>query len=136
MHWAASYVGAPYAPGAEGPCAFSCWGLVRHVFRTHYGVQLAAVAVHSNDLSEANLENVAAIKRSARLSGMRPVGDVPPADGDIVLMRSTAGLHCGVVVRVNGRLQVLHAGHESGVVIEPWGEATSGMTVELWRNCT
>lgn len=133
-HWADDFVGKPYAAGAAGPEAYSCWGLVRAVFARVHGIAFPDVAVHLDDLSPANLDNVAAIKGAARVSGMRPmpVGYRPLAD-DIVLLRSLVRLHCGVVLRANGRLQVLHAAHDRGVVIEPWREAVEGMTPELWR---
>lgn len=128
-HWAAAYPGRPYCAGADGPDAFDCWGLVRAVFRAHFGVEFPPVAVGGPERPE----NVRAIKHSARVSGMRPVDGARPADGDIVLMRSIHQLHCGVVVELAGRAHVLHAAHEAGVVCEPWPTATLGMSAELWR---
>lgn len=61
-----------------------------------------------------------------------PAGS-PPLDGDIVIMRSLVRLHCGLVVRLNGGLRVLHSSHGAGVVIEHWRDAVEGMTYELWR---
>ena len=82
----------------------------------------------------AAADNVGAIKKAARVSGMRPVVDgSPPQPMDIVVMYGVGTLHCGVVVKVNGRLHVLHAAHEAGVVCEPWQHATQGLSVELWR---
>lgn len=133
-HWASRYVGAAYDPNGNGPQAYSCWGLVRSVFSEVYGIEFPVVQVRSDDLSPVNLDNVAAIKQAARVSGMRPVtGRNEPFDGDIVLLRSLVRLHCGVVIWANRRIQVLHAAHDSGVVIEPWVDAISGMTPELWR---
>ena len=133
MNWVRrNYVGRPYEPGADGPTAFSCWGLVRHVFRTQAGVDMPMVAVHTEEAAAA--DNVGAIKKAARVSGMRPVVDgSPPQSMDIVVMYGVGTLHCGVVVKVNGRLHVLHAAHEAGVVCEPWQHATQGLSVELWR---
>lgn len=65
---------------------------------------------------------------------MRPAGEGSlPQDGDIVIMRSLVRLHCGLVVRLNGGLRVLHAAHDRGVVVEHWRDAVEGMTWELWR---
>jgi cell wall-associated NlpC family hydrolase len=133
-HWAASYVGLPYAsdPAGDGPAAFSCWGLVRHVFLEVHGILFAKVAV--DELAPSNPANAKAILSCARAASMRRMPDgTPPADGDIVIMRSLVRLHCGLVVRVNGGLRVLHSMHERGVVLEHWRDAVSGMTVELWR---
>lgn len=133
-HWASRYVGAGYDPNGNGPRSYSCWGLVRAVFAEVYEIDFPVVHVRTDDLSAVNLDNVAAIKQAARVSGMRPMpSKTQPLDGDIVLLRSHVRLHCGVVVRANGRLQVLHAAHDCGVVIEPWVDAIAGMTPELWR---
>lgn len=65
---------------------------------------------------------------------MRPVaGGLPPEDGDIVIMRSLVRLHCGLVVRLNGGLRVLHSSHDRGVVVDHWRDAVEGMEWELWR---
>lgn len=39
-HWAAKYVGLPYAAGARGPDRFDCWGLVWLVYREQFGIHL------------------------------------------------------------------------------------------------
>lgn len=133
-HWAAAYVGAPYAPdpAGAGPGQFSCWGLVRHVFREVHGIIFAPVAV--NEAAPSSFENSRAILSCARAASMRRMPNgTPPADGDIAIMRSRVRLHCGLVVQVNGGLRVLHSSHEFGVVLEHWRDATRGMTCELWR---
>lgn len=131
-HWAASYVGAPYKPGASGPDRFSCWGLVRHVFLHVHRVVFADVDI--DEAAPASPENARAILACARAARMRrmPAG-TQPADGDIVILRSQVRLHCGLVLRVNGGIRVLHAAHETGVVLEHWRDAVEGMSAELWR---
>lgn len=131
-HWAAAYVGAEYQPGAAGPDRFSCWGLVRHVFLEVHRVAFADVAIDEN--APASPANARAILACARAASMRPVpAGTQPADGDIVIMRSLVRLHCGLVLRVNGGIRVLHAAHDRGVVLEHWRDAVEGMTWELWR---
>jgi cell wall-associated NlpC family hydrolase len=132
--WVEAYVGLPHArdPQGDGPEAFSCWGLVRHVFREVHGIVFAPVAV--KDGAPSSPENARAILACARASAMRRMPDgTLPADGDIVIMRSLVRLHCGLVVRANGGLRVLHSSHEAGVVLEQWRDATAGMFTELWR---
>lgn len=130
-HWAARYIGRPHSPAGEGPDAFSCWGLIRHVFSRERGVDFPAVQV--GDEIRGEPVNVQAIKASARASGFRRLEQsVAPADGDIVIMRSAIRLHCGLVLRVNGGIRVLHSSHERGVVLEHWRDAVAGMSVELW----
>ena len=132
--WIGAYVGLPHArdPNGDGPEAFSCWGLVRHVFREVHGIVFAPVAVDEHAPSSA--ANARAILACARASSMRRMPDgTAPADGDIVIMRSLVRLHCGLVVRVNGGLRVLHSAHDAGVVLEHWRDAVFGMRTELWR---
>lgn len=133
-HWARQYIGRPWAPDADGPDRFSCWGLVRHVFRTRHAIEFPHVAVA--ELDDKTLDNVAAIKQAARASGMRPLSQrqqLQPIDEDIILMRSLLKLHCGLVVAANGRIGVLHSAHAVGVAWEPWRDAVAGMSYELWR---
>lgn len=132
--WFSAYVGKPHAPDGDGPVRFSCWNLVRHAARVRINVEMPALAIAAdNVLTATGLENVAAIKQAARVSGMRRVMDTRPREDDIVLMRNTVRLHCGFVVRANGRICVLHSAHEAGVVCEPWASAVHGMETELWR---
>lgn len=127
MHWATSLIGAQWSPCGDGPEVFSCWGLVRHVFRSRYGVALPVVTVANPDE-----DNVRAIKQVVQVSGLHRV-DGPVQEGDILIMRSKVELHCGVAVVANGALGVLHSQRNGGVRFEPLGYATAGTTVELWR---
>jgi cell wall-associated NlpC family hydrolase len=131
-HWARSYIGKPWAPASDesGPARYSCWGLVRAVFKARHGIDLPPVAV---DQMDAMLANARAIKQAVQASGWRPVTG-QPADGDVVVLRSPAWLHCGLVVRANGRIGVLHSTHQRGVEWQPWEQAIAGMTPELWRH--
>ncbi len=130
-HWAARYIGRPHSRAGEGPDAFSCWGLVRSVFARERGIAFPQLEV--GDDIRGDGANVQAIKASARASGFRRLDQsVAPADGDIVVMRSEIRLHCGLVLRVNGGIRVLHSSHERGVVLEHWRDAVAGMSVELW----
>lgn len=132
MHWACNYIGAPYRANAAGPDAFDCWGLVRHVFRHVHGVEFPAVAIEPD--APSNPQNVRAILECARASTMKRAEDgAAPADGDIVIARSRTRLHCGLVIKANGRICVLHAAHDFGVILQPYATAVEGMTAELWR---
>ena len=127
-----AYVGKPWAPGADGPCAFNCWGLVRDVFRTQRAVDLPIVETGSAD--QVLAANVSAIKQAAAVSGFRPVhGDLSPREFDVVVFDGAGELHVGVVVRANRRLNVLHSSHACGVVCEPWQHAIEGRAFQLWR---
>ncbi len=131
-HWASRYVGAPYERGAGGPDAFSCWGLVRHVFLHVHGIAFEDVEI--DESAPASSSNARAILACARAASMRPMpAGTPPQDGDIVILRSLIRLHCGLVVRLNGGLRILHAAHDRGVVVDHWRDGVEGMKWELWR---
>lgn len=147
-HWAKDLIGRPWAPDGEGPASFSCWGLVRWVFRERYDIDMPPIKV--GDFSEG--ENVTAIKRAVTASGWKP-HEGEPQDGDIVLMHGPKGRHVGVMVRMSRGLVLLHSsgcmtvkprtlGGDSrlpvpvgSVVAEPLAHAlASGYSdVELWR---
>lgn len=126
------YVGRQYADDGVGPHAFSCWGLVRHVFKARLGIELPAIALNRD--APACPGNVAAIKQAARVAGMRPLDNlIEPVEMDVLLLSAATTLHCGVIVVANKRLCLLHANHVDGVVCEPWRFAVGGMQVQLWR---
>ncbi|MEO8153555.1 MAG: hypothetical protein ABI605_10835 [Rhizobacter sp.] len=100
-HWAYHLVGLPWAPGAEGPQAFDCWGLVRFAVRLKLGIEMPVVQVGGE-------HNVAAIAQAAQAGGWRLV-DAAPSEDDIVLMRSVAGRHVGFMASAAGRLLLLHS---------------------------
>lgn len=136
-HWASGLIGLPWARGAQGPDAFDCWGLVRHVFATRYGIEMPEV--RGGDFGEG--ESVATLKRAAEISGWRPV-DGEPRDGDIVLMRGIVGRHVGVMIETSRGLRLLHAdGHQTArgpvgsVVAVPLADAAANGYggFELWR---
>ena len=130
-HWAARYIGRPHSRAGVGPDSFSCWGLLRDIFLREKGVHFPNLEI--GDGIRGDSENVQAIKASARASGFRRLErDFAPCDGDIVIMKSVVRLHCGLVLRVNGGMRVLHSSHERGVVLDHWSDAVAGMTVELW----
>lgn len=98
MHWAFSLIGRPWAPGAQGPGAYCCWGLVRHVLELRHGITLP-LAVESNP---------GALRQVAHTYGWRLV-DGPAQADDVIQMTGPTGRHVGVMVQANGRLGVLHA---------------------------
>lgn len=135
MHWAAPLIGKPWAPApAEGPHAFYCWGLVRHVFALRHRIDLPVLAV-----GEAG--NEAAIAQAVHASGWRRVQTPAQAD-DVLLMRGPAGRHVGVIVATARGIRVLHAagtlterGPVGCVVSQTLAEATADgyHDFELWR---
>lgn len=129
-HWAAGLIGLPWVAGAQGPHAFNCWGLVRHVVRLRRGVEMPVVNVE-----DGSADNVAAIKQAAAAGGWRLIGEGAPQEGDIVLMRGIDGRHVGYMIEANGRLELLHSMEGVGVVSQPLRDvAASGFQgFETWR---
>lgn len=98
-HWSARYLGLPWAPGAEGPQAFDCWGLARHVQRVHYGRPLPQLRVAALR-TQAGPAQTRALLELVRRSGWRLLDDwYTMADGDLLRMQSSEGPHIGTVVQ-------------------------------------
>jgi cell wall-associated NlpC family hydrolase len=131
-HWASGLIGKPWAPGAHGPDAFCCWGLVRWVFELRHGLTLPLVVE----------DETAALRQVAHAHGWRRV-DGPALDGDVIQMRGPLGKrHVGIMVLANGHVGVLHAngtndvrGARGCVEFQTLAEATADGygDFELWR---
>jgi cell wall-associated NlpC family hydrolase len=130
MHWAADLIGAPYERGAQGPDAWDCWSLTRHVFAARYGIVMPVIAI-----DDASADNVRAIRQAAHASGWRPAHDDKPRDGDVALMRNLLGeRHVGVIVEADGALGLLHAVQGPGVCFEALAAVRMGFSgLEVWR---
>lgn len=109
-HWANGYVGLPWVNGAQGPNAFDCWALVRHVQRVHYGRELPIINVDADDIDAVHAAFHAHPEKARwQLSGQ-------PQDGDCVLTHKGAQVdHVGIYLDLDGG-RVLHAVRGSGVV--------------------
>lgn len=112
-HWATRYIGLPWQSGAQGPEAFDCWALVRHVQREHYGRELPIIDVDAHDRDAVH----AAFRDHPERARWQRV--YPPQDGDCVLTHRGGQVdHVGVYLELNDgyELRVLHAIRSSGVV--------------------
>lgn len=136
-HWARALLGKPWSRDGEGPDRFSCWGLVRTVFRERYGLDLPLVG--AGDLASVSASQ--ALKADASGWGSVPLDQA--REGDLVMLDRLDGeRHVGVIVQASSGLRVLHAegyvqrGKEVGTVcIEPLEAlvARGAIHVELWR---
>ena len=109
-HWAQQYLGRPWAPGAAGPDRFDCWGLFRHVQRTHYGRDLPEILVDPLSV----LSCVRAIDDQQHSGLWQEVEH--PQDGDAVVMaQGRIPTHIGIWIDVDGG-RVLHAQQGAGVI--------------------
>ncbi len=114
FHWAAALIGLPWAPGAQGPDAFDCRGLVRYVVRSRLGVELPDV-------------------EDAHGSPWRPAVALPPAEHDVVLMQGPDGRHIGILVRSSRLLGVLHS---AGTIDRRTGRPVGGVVFQSLADAT
>lgn len=116
MHWAAAYVGKPYAPCARGPEAYDCWGLVWEIER-RLGLELPWFPV-----SASVAQCVRAI--AGDRANWEQVGE--PAEGDVVGLSYSDVLHHVGVWIAGG---CLHALEGAGVCHDD----RSGLLRNGWR---
>jgi cell wall-associated NlpC family hydrolase len=133
-HWASELIGKPWQPGATGPAAFYCWGLMQFVVESRLGKKVPPISLGQS-------ENYGALLQAARTDGWRPV-DRPPQEYDVAVMEGPNGRHVGIVIRANGHLGLLHAdgcmtpnGPRGSVVFEDLKTITTGgyHHVTFWR---
>lgn len=111
-HWAAQYIGRPWALGAAGPGAFDCWNFVQHVQRMHYHRSMPDVEYDGTLLRGAYL------LRDTKARGQWVSVD-KPEDGDCVLMaRHIRPIHIGVWLEASNVKGVLHCVQGLGVVYQ------------------
>lgn len=112
MHWAAQYIGKPHVPGARGPDAYDCWGLLRAAYLMQFNIYLpslpgissqTALVIHRQLTDAANEE-------------WEEIDD--PFDGCAVAMsQSKAYHHVGLYI-AEGPGKVLHCWDGANVIIE------------------
>lgn len=104
-HWAAQYIGLPYAPPAR-----DCWGFVRDIWRMHFGLAVPAITVVPGSLRAA----MCAFRDHPERAAWE---EVPvPEEGDAVLMaHNRHPAHVGVWVAADGG-GVLHCQRPHGVM--------------------
>jgi cell wall-associated NlpC family hydrolase len=110
-------IGRPWRAGADGPEAFDCYGLARHVRQQLFGDDLPAVPRPSFMLPLKDVRE--AFASAAQPLGWRRLGeDEPRQHGAVVLMGSAVVPgHAGVFLAI-GPGRVLHADERYGVCFE------------------
>ena len=128
MHWAAHHSDKPCVPGASGPDAYDCLGLVRYYFRERRGIELP-----DYDLVSGTPRQLASFVRATgwhRAEGR-------PQDEDLMLTENVAGRHVGVVVKTCEGLGLLHAqgdAQRGSVLWQPLNTLFAYRNQELWRS--
>lgn len=107
--WINDYTDLPHRPGAEGPDAYDCYGLLRTAYRVGYGLELPLL-----DLDYTNaIAILRALMKHPEWDNWEPIPQ--PEDGALVRMwRADVPNHIGLYVNVDGG-GVLHANRVDGV---------------------
>ncbi len=97
--WAFKYIGLPYKDACWGPEFFDCWGLLSHVYKEEFEIDI------TQDMTMYN-SRVGKVKRLAKyVSLWRPVDEPKVGDGVLFLIHGTTP-HCSIYI---GDGKVLHA---------------------------
>lgn len=111
--WAGTYVGIPYVEGGMTREGCNCWGLVRLVLAERVGIVMP-------EYGEMSARAIGAVARGIlpeeAASDWLPVVPVALQELDVVLMRGSERLHCGVLVAPSS---VLHIEAATDSVIVP-----------------
>ena len=121
--WVGSYIGLHFKQhGRTLKDGFDCWGLVRHVHRAQYGINLPSYAeYYKTTSSEAEISPLITIESEAWIK----IEDAFVKEGDVVVLRMRGfPLHVGIVVGDN---KFLHISKDINSTIEDY-------TISRWRN--
>lgn len=102
-----AYIGKPHKPGAEGPDAYDCWHLMRHIKKEYFGVEMPIAPIGDE---AACLELF-----KAKTDSGDWVNITMPEHGDCALLRGGMWPHVGIYLAIDGG-GVLHALEGHGVV--------------------
>lgn len=133
-HWAMQYIDLPWVFGATGPDAYDCFGLVRHIQKQHFGIDMWPEMLQPTwSLTRQLIENSEQRKQWTQVK--------VPVDGNVALMaRNRHPVHIGVVVKAGNVLGIVHCMQGAGVVFQNlqalratgWG----GLTYYRHHTCT
>lgn len=101
------YLDLPHVYGANGPDAYDCWNLLRHVQQTYFNKAMPIAPIGDED---ACLQ----LFRSHCRSGEWQQVD-QPSHGDAALMREGRQPHVGIYLDIDGG-GILHALEDIGVI--------------------
>jgi cell wall-associated NlpC family hydrolase len=114
MHWANKYIGKPWSPGATGPDAYDCWGLLCVIYKDQFGVELP----HHIALDKTDRRGVIKFVDSEVRNATEWRRVTSPVDGCAVAMGSANKYsHVGVYLEIDGGL-ILHSAERTGVIAQ------------------
>jgi len=112
MHPTFVYLGLPWVNGGNGPACFDCWGLVREIYSSLYGMKLPLMGVDADKLKDV----CCAFMGSQEKDHWKNVQK--PEEGDLVIFRQGKyPSHVGVWIDEDGG-GVLHSARKCGVVFQ------------------
>lgn len=112
-HWAARYVGMPWAADGFGPTRFHCWGLVWHVQREEFYREVPKHAFVSAHDKLAVAREMTSAERGGDWLEL-----IVPLEGCVVGLSSHRAIHhVGVWTCSDGGL-VLHSSEGKGVLAQ------------------
>ncbi len=111
MHWAASWLGKRWEPGAGGPDAYDCWGLVRAVLLARRGVDIGLPVTSYGRDPLASV--ITEFKTSPLWTQWHKIER--PAPLDVAMMIKGRLPHVGIVA--DDELRILHALEQYGVIV-------------------
>lgn len=107
---AGHYIGTPWVLGAEGPEAYDCWGLLRHVEREYFNVDMPQITsfemVDAASMFQEKVESGAWVQNAF------------PQHGDGALLREGNEPHVGIYLDIDGG-GILQSIRGVGVVFTP-----------------
>ena len=117
MHWVTDYLGKPWEPGARGPDAFDCWGLLRDVYERQFGLSLPFYPGLPHDPTASEMSQMV---RTIRQELDEDWLEIPePFEGCAVAMsQSRAYHHVGLFMEADGP-RVLHCWDGAAVMLDP-----------------
>ncbi|PPD36742.1 MAG: hypothetical protein CTY18_02870 [Methylomonas sp.] len=123
--WINDYIGKPWVSGSQGPDAYDCYGLFRHIQREHFGIDVPFVTVDADDIKAVMVSFHEPINfKSWQRQPTRHHGDA------IIMRHHKYPSHIGVWIDDFGQQGALHCVHGAGVVFS----TVSALMVSGWHH--
>lgn len=99
--WASNYVGLPYEESSWGPDKFDCWGLIAHIYKKEFDIDLC----EEMQLSMYEDKSERIVKINEHISEWDKVYNPEPSDGMLFLIGHKLP-HCGLYI---GEGRMIHS---------------------------
>jgi cell wall-associated NlpC family hydrolase len=113
-HWIEKYLGVRWKTGGRSLAGADCWGLLRCIYESEFGIKL-----NEHPVPAGALANYVKVTEHELGSGDWNETDAP-ADGDVVAMGKDKHFsHVGVLIRSEAGLCLLHTRHAASSHLVP-----------------